>query len=431
LSTPINTKTMTKFFACVLLVFCVFSVSTHANLQGFGGGGGVSSTQNGIFFTPTQTYFFPQIIVNVTGPFITTPGYYGCSLYDNDGIQSAVPAMVWPNAPNMMTCALTEYLRGDTLDFYVFGNMNPTGNSFDWLLAGLGTTTQQLAFWPAGWSYIQASNQYTSFSSNVSVVQPNLSRTIGFTLTPSTGGTGYTFDTTGATWYVCSFQIYPLAAASDDVTHPEVGVVNFTVTSPTTGYCKSPTFTHWPNDLPLPLGEVFVSAFDGSFDSGLCDSITGGADACPLPFTYWQTVAASYSPTTVTCKNSELVNITLFATPGQVFQTRTTLSNDLLSWNFGESSLGLSQNLSQDTFQYVCGNAGGFGNVPTCVNVVDVQVSNTATLAATYSIGMFPITELDPRTFNDGTPNGAGIVSFGALALVLTAAATFVKLRDH
>jgi len=189
------------------------------------------------------------------------------------------------------------------------------------LKSGDMTLLITLAYWPAALNPStsslpcppQPSTQFTAITNDLDQSLVGVSGTVHWTITPrQSGGVGLTqLDST--MWYVCAWYLY--TADNSNLYYPEPGWTNFTVTSTTTGYCNSPIFTNLASSvvIPITVNHVIIIAYDGSWDTWICDSV---ANTCDETWSFENTLVpesppASCTPTLFTTCSASLNGISL------------------------------------------------------------------------------------------------------------------------
>jgi len=274
------------------LLFFVFFFSSSSKVDAYTRA--ISSAVNGLTFEPTFTSTFPFSIRNVSGaPFSLVQNYYGCAYTMGDEAYFPYAAGVSASDPTVIRCGYEVVETGCDMDVYLFGNYQ---QSFE---LGDITVLVTLAYWPGALNPStsdpcspQPSNDYDAITKDIDQSLVNVSSTVHFTISPSTDG-----DTVGGLldntmWYVCAWWIY--TATNQNLVYPEPGWTNFTVTSTTTGYCNSPTFSNLTlAKVPIAVNYLDIVAYDGSWDTYDCNSV---ANTCEQNWKFEYTLVSEEPP---------------------------------------------------------------------------------------------------------------------------------------
>jgi len=265
-------------FACSLVMFWILFQNVLAFQRT------ISTAMNGYTFEPTVTTNFPFTIRNANGaPFTnTSSNYYGCAYTNSGDPYFPYPAMIDPLDPSVLRCAYERIQNGCDMDVYLFGNYLA---SFE---AGNENLLVQLAYWqselnPSPNCPPQPTNRYTSWIPDSSGAVWNVSKKVEVTIGLGSGTVGITqLDTT--MWYVCAWYVY--TAANSIEYDPPLAWTNFTATSGSTGYCYTPVFKNVvPFQLPIIINHFLIVAYDGSWDTYECQTVT---DSCYNSYGFYE-----------------------------------------------------------------------------------------------------------------------------------------------
>jgi len=268
----------------VICSLCVSQVGAYTRT--------ISAAVNGLTFEPTYTTNFPFSIRNTSGhAFSLEQNYYGCAYTAGGDPYFPYAAGVSASYPSVIRCGYENVLDGAgcDMDVYLFANY---ANAFEASDMSLLTT---LAYWPGALNPStnnnncapQPSTQYSAINKDLEESLVNVSRTIHWTITSRTDGVGSLLD--GSMWYVCAWYLY--TASNTNLLYPEPGWTNFTVTSPTSGYCNSPIFTNLTlASVPIGVNHLIIIAYDGSWDTYRCDSV---ADTCDETWNFVDALSAA------------------------------------------------------------------------------------------------------------------------------------------
>jgi hypothetical protein len=384
--------------ACLFLVLCTL-VKPYTFQD-------VSAPDNGITFEPTVSSGFPLVMRMVNGSsFDTTPGTYACTIGTPPN-NVYLPATVWSNDPSVLQCSYISLRWGSSMSVALYGGAN---------------YSVLLASWPSALNAVgvQPTNQYTAITLNTQVSIVNESLNLIYTITPISCSPKPCFPgLSTSVWYVCAWEIYTVVDPFTPLI-PENGITNFTVTSPTTGFCPTPAFVSFLSQVDVPFSvHVNLIAYDGSFDSSTCDSV----GTCNRQWTFWENIVGSYSPTAFPCiENSDVINITVTSATGGPFQTQMSLSGNALDYSGSTPPVTFSPSLTSATLSYSCNNDGQGDNSTVTMQITAFEAN---TLATTYTLFTGNFTQVNVIV-NSLNPTS------GPPGTVVTVYGTFWPLYPH
>jgi len=244
--------------------------------------------------------------------------------------------------------------------------------AFDFGVATDSNCTLFLANWSQAYNPNGApSSSLTagSLSSNQFFIQAyQTATTYTFTLGASTcqPSPACEYQFTASTFYICVWYIYPYTSSMPYVPFPthESGVVNFTITSATSGTCRFPSWPSLPATQQVPFQPIFyVLGSDGFFFAPTSKPNSLDTEV----WTFWNNVAIqSISPTSVTCTShyNPAANINVLLTAAlPLSETVSGYNLQIYQVSQGQSGafypVTVSADLKTLTFPFACA-----GNTP-------------------------------------------------------------------